>query len=340
LTENNQRSSVEPNWFSYPPIDEEILSLIRSRDEFVVIGHVNPDGDCLSSQFATAELLSTLGKRAELVNAGPFERSEISHLRSDFLRHVDEELYRRDPLVIVVDCSSVDRIGYLADEIKGLTTVIFDHHSSGEQFGDYRYIVPRSVSTTLIIMQLFKALGVEITQEVAEHLFFGFATDSGFFRFLNAWRGETLRLVSELVDKGVSPNEMADRMSGGKSEGFVKYLGKLIDRSESLMDGRLMISCAYLKDQHTFTTNDKPSDALYGMLLSIKGVEMVLFFKELEDGKTEVGFRSAHSSPINVGEVAETFGGGGHRKASGATVALPIEEARSHVIAGVQSLFS
>ncbi len=337
---NNPRSFVERDMFSYPPFDEQILDLLRSRDEFIVLGHVSPDGDCLSSQMAAGSLLLKMGKTVHLANAGPFDRSEISHLRADFLSHIDKELYDRDPIVVVVDCSSPERLGHLAQEIEGLTTIVLDHHSSGEQFGTHRYIVPRSVSTTLIIMQLYKALEVEISQEIAEHLFFGFATDSGFFRFINAYRGETLRLAAELVDLGVSPNTMADRMTGGKSLGYVKYLGKLIARSESLYDGRLMFSSSCLKDRDTYITSDKPSDSLYAMLLSVKNVEVVLFFKELEGGATEVGFRSSHQSSVDVGALAERFGGGGHKKAAGATINEKIEIVRQKLIDAVGELLN
>jgi len=340
LTEKNQKSSVVPDPFSYPDIDEAILSLLREREEFIVVGHVSPDGDCLSSQFAMAALLEEMGKTVHLANAGPFDRSEIAHLRSDFLTHISEALRARNPVVVVVDCSSADRLGHLASEIEGLTTVVFDHHASGEKFGDLRYIVPRSISTTMIIMHLYKTLDQPITQEIAEHLFFGFATDSGFFRFLGPYRGETLRMAAELVDLGVSPNAMLDRMSGGKSEGYIKYLGKLIDRAESYYDGKLMISSSYLKDGRTFSTSDKPSDALYGLLLSIAGVEMVIYFKEMGPNVTEIGFRAAHESAINVGALAESFGGGGHRKASGVTLECSISEAKATLIEAAGKLLT
>ncbi len=325
-------------FFTYPPIDEDILHVLRSREEFIVIGHVSPDGDCLSSQLAVKALLLKMGKRVHLANAGPFDRSEIAHLRADFLNHIDEELYKRNPTVIVVDCSARERLGHLGNEIEGLTTVIFDHHSSGEQFGTYRYIEPRSVSTTLIIMHLFKALSIEISKEIAEHLFFGFATDTGFFRFINAYRGETLRMAAELVDLGVSPNMMNNRMTGGKNLSYVKYLGKLIDRSDSHFEGKLMSSTSYLVDSETYITNDKPSDALYSMLLSIKGVEVVLFFKQLSEETTEVGFRASHLSHIDVGALAESFGGGGHKKAAGATVQQPLAIVRENLLKAVENL--
>ena len=325
-------------FFTYPPIDEEILDVLRNRDEFVIVGHVSPDGDCISSQMAMKALLLKMGKRVHLANAGPFDRSEITHLRADFLPHIDEELHKRNPVVIVVDCSTLDRIGHLSNEIDGLLTVIFDHHSSGEPFGTHRYIVPRSVSTTMIIMHLFKTLEIEITSETAEHLFFGFATDTGFFRFINAYRGETLRMAAELVDLGVSPNMIHTKMTGGKNLSYVKYLGKLIDRSESHFEGKVMASSSYLVDSETYITSDKPSDALYSMLLSVQGVEVVLFFKQLSEEVTEVGFRASHQSHIDVGSLAERFGGGGHKKAAGATVQQPIDIVRENLLKAVETL--
>ena len=324
--------------FTYPPIDDEILNVLKNREEFVIIGHVSPDGDCISSQMAMKALLLKMGKIVHLANAGPFERSEITHLRADFLNHIDEEMHKRNPVVVVVDCSARERLGHLANEIEGLTTVIFDHHSSGEQFGTYRYIVPRSVSTTLIIMQLFKALDIEITEEIAEHLFFGFATDTGFFRFINAFRGETLRMAADLVDLGVSPNMINTKMTGGKNLSYVKYLGKLIDRSESHFGGKLMTSTSILTDNEQYVTSDKPSDALYSILLAIKDVEVVLFFKQLSADATEVGFRASHQSHIDVGALAESFGGGGHKKAAGATVQQPIEVVRKSLLKAVENL--
>jgi phosphoesterase RecJ-like protein len=324
--------------FTYPPIGNEIINLITYSKEFVVVGHVSPDGDCLSSEIAMTELLRKLGKTVHMANAGPFDRSEISSLRADFLPHIDAELASRKPVIVVVDCSSSDRLGAIANEIEGLVTVIFDHHSSGEQFGDFKYIIPNSVSTTMIIMQLYKALGVEISKEIAEHLFFGFATDTGFFRFINANRGETLRMVADLVDLGVSPNMMNDKMTGGKSMGYVKYLGKLIDRSESHFEGKLMISSSYLCDSKEYITTDKPSDALYSMLLSIKEVQVVLFFKEVSENVTEVGFRASHPSKVDVGALAEHFGGGGHKKAAGATIEENIATVKDKLLKAVEKL--
>lgn len=99
-----------------------------------------------------------------------------------------------------------------------------------------------------------------------------------------------------------------------------------------------MASTSYLEDSETYITNDKPSDALYSMLLSIQGVEVVVFFKQLTEEVTEVGFRASHQSHIDVGALAESFGGGGHKKAAGVTVQQPIATVRENLLQAIGNL--
>jgi len=142
-------------------------------------------------------------------------------------------------------------------------------------------------------------------------------------------------MSAELVDLGVSPNEIQAEIAGGKRYPFIRYLGTLIDRSEQFLDGRIICTYAYLKDTGTFG-DDKPSDLFYSQMLSVKGAEAVLLFKEKEDGKTEVGLRSSHSSLIDVGLLAAEFGGGGHKHASGMTVPLDIPAIQTKLLKKIE----
>jgi phosphoesterase RecJ-like protein len=323
--------------FVYPPVPEHILDEIRSCTVAVVIGHIGPDGDCIHSQIAMQKMLQSLGVEAHLVNAGPFNRKEISQYEPLFASHVDKQLKERNPLVVMVDCSTLDRIGYLSSEIEGLTILTVDHHSSGTPFGDFAYIVPKSYSTTLCIMQLYKAFEVEITEEIANHLFFGFATDTGFFKFIGPYRGETFNLVGELINKGVSPNEIYLQMDGGKTLSSRKFLAKLLERSESHLQGRLMIVIETEQDIAEFGDAERPSDELYANLLGVEGVQAVLYFKIDSPDVWEVGFRSSHFSSLDVGKISSEFGGGGHRKAAGATISSPLQPLKSTLIKTIAS---
>jgi len=324
--------------FTYPEVSPEIIETIRSCSTAVVIGHIGPDGDCIHSQIAMQKLLQKLGVVAHLVNAGPFSRKEIEQYEPLFAPHIDPQLHAKNPLVVMVDCSTLDRIGYLADEIEGLTVLTIDHHASGSKFGDLTYIVPKSFSTTLCIMQFYKALNVELTYEIADHIFFGLATDTGFLKFIGPYRGETFHLMGELVEMGVSPNDIYNRMEGGNTFSSQQFLGKLLLRAEPLLDGRLMLVVEEPSDIEDFSLADRPSDTLYSHLLGVENVEVVLYFKIVDTDLWEIGFRASHSSSVDVGAMSATLGGGGHRKAAGATVAGKKEELKHTLIEAVKKI--
>lgn len=318
--------------FTYPEVSPAIIDEIKSCSVAVVVGHVAPDGDCIHSQIAAQKLLQRLGVEVHLVNAGPFARKEIKQYEPLFAPHIDKQLYDRNPLVIMVDCSTLDRIGYLGDEVEGLTLLTIDHHASGAKFGDLSYIVPKSFSTTLCIMQLYKALDVEMTYEIADHIFFGLATDTGFLKFIGPYRGETFHLMGELVELGVSPNDIFNRMEGGNSFASQQFLGRLLQRATPLLDGRLMLVVEEPEDMELFSSADRPSDGLYAHLLGVDDVEVVLYFKISGKDLWEIGFRASHSSVVDVGKISATLGGGGHRKAAGATVPGTLEELKAKLI--------
>lgn len=325
--------------FTYPEVSPAIIDEIKSCSVAVVVGHVGPDGDCIHSQIAMQKLLQRLGVEVHLVNAGPFARKEIKQYEPLFAPHVDKQLYDRNPLVIMVDCSTIDRIGYLGDEVKNLTILTIDHHASGSKFGDLSYIVPKSFSTTLCIMQLYKALDVEMTYEIADHIFFGLATDTGFLKFIGPYRGETFRLMGELVELGVSPNDIFNRMEGGNTFTSQQFLGRLLLRAQPLLDGRLMLVVEEKEDLELFSPADRPSDALYAHLLGVDDVEVVLYFKIIDNDKWEIGLRASHSSVIDVGKISATLGGGGHRKAAGATVSGSLKELQAKIISIIEASF-
>jgi phosphoesterase RecJ-like protein len=318
--------------FIYPEVEPEVLSVIHDSTVAIVVGHISPDGDCIHSQISMGKLLQSLSVEVHLVNAGPFSRKEISQYEPMFSSHIDQQLKDKNPLVVMVDCSTLDRIGYLGEEIEGLKTLVVDHHASGARFGDLSYIVPKSFSTTLCIMQLYKALDVKLTNEIAKHIFFGLATDTGFMKFIGPYRGETFNLISELVETGVSPNEIFNDMEGGHTLASRRYLGILLASTQALLDNKVMMCIEEPNQFDKYEPSDRPSDTLYAQLLGIEGAQVVLYFKHIKGDTWEVGFRASHTSLVDVGKIAATFGGGGHRKAAGATVTIPFDTLKEKLL--------
>ncbi|MCF6335486.1 MAG: DHH family phosphoesterase, partial [Spirochaetales bacterium] len=186
-------------------VPDEIHEVLEKRNFFLIIGHQNPDGDCLSSQKALGSFLTRMGKKVSLLSPGPFDRPEIESQKKYFIPHLPENIKKENPLVIVVDCSTIERIGYLAEEIKGLDVAVIDHHDSGASFGSIKYIRPKAPSVTFLIHRIIESFNEKPTKEEAELLLFGIATDTGFFRHLEAYSDEFFHSVAKLTAAGASP---------------------------------------------------------------------------------------------------------------------------------------
>ena len=290
---------------------------LEEKDSFVLIGHTNPDGDCLSSQRALGSFLERKGNKVCLLSPGPFNRSEIENQEKYFLSHLPEKLNNNNTLVIVLDCSTIDRIGYLADEIKGMEVAVIDHHDSGMSFGDIQFIRPEAPSVTFLVHKIIESFDMKPNKEEAELLLFGIATDTGFFRHLESGSQEIFQSVAGLTECGASPKDAHSLMYGGRSLLSKQLTGKLLSRTRSELEGKLIISFETEMDLKKYSKNNRDSDAFYQQIQGIKGVEAIALVRFESNSEISVGLRSRHYA--DVGAIAKSFGGGGHKKAAGFT---------------------
>ena len=325
------------NKYTFPQYSQEVIDLIKSNKNAIVIGHKKPDGDCFSSQLALKSLLEQIGYDSViLANDGPFERAESKAVEHLFAREITDEMLTTNPLIFLVDCGEWSRIGSLAQKVQSLTTVVIDHHKTSLSVGwKYSYIFTESISTTLLIQKLYEQLNIEITKDVAQHLFFGFATDSGFFKFISQENGNAIKMAGELVDKGADPRLTFAMMSGGRSFEYIQNLAKLIERTTFLCNNQVATSIFYLSDG-----TQCPSDSYYGQLLSVEHTKAIILFKEVENNKVELGLRANYDCDFDMSEFASYFGGGGHVKASGATIEGSLDEVIEKVTTRLESVFT
>ena len=313
----------------FPQADSRLLSAIRDCSSALVIAHRNPDGDAVASCLAMRSVLAAMGKEAVLLNEGTFARTDIKKYEKEFLKEAPKKALEESPLVIVLDCSTPDRPGEPFKALAGLKTVCIDHHSAGEPFTEegLSYIVPASPSTTMLVDEVRRELGVPLTKEMAYYLYIGFATDTGFYHFLGEKNAaECLRRVADFTEAGVSPYDVYDEMHDGRSLCEIKDAASIIQSAESLISGQLII-CV----QPRAMGDERLSDGVYASLLEAENVKAVVFLKEKEDS-VEIGLRSKHHSGIDVGAIASGFGGGGHMHAAGATVRTSTYEAKQIIL--------
>lgn len=311
---------------------DPLIEFVDAHTTFVVIGHEEPDGDCLYSQLALASLIEARGKQACLVSPGPFLRPEISRLEGKFATSVSE-CPRRPEAALIVDCSTPNRIGRIADEIVDLPVAVIDHHAAGEEFGDVRCIDSTAPSVTFLIHRLMLHLDVTPSPTQADWLLFGLCTDTGYFRHLGGGTHMVFDTVARLVEAGASPKETYYRMFGNRSFTSRVLLGRLLSRTELHCDGRVLVSWETLEDLKEFGSEHRDSDTLYRELQAVSGCEVVLFVRAEGPGSCSVGLRSLER--VDVGSIARAMGGGGHKNASGYNAEGSVETVRARALAEV-----
>ena len=297
------------------PVPDEIFQFIDAYDRFIICGHREPDGDCLGSQLALSSFLEKMQKESFCVNPGPFNRPETEILEHLFADSIPDGFPREGTAVIITDCSTIERTGPFQELLAPYPTAVIDHHSSGEDFGAARFIVPTAASTTVLIYRLFREKGLSPEKQTADYMLFGITTDTGFFRHVGPENPEVFSVTADLVQAGASPNEMHRRIFGSRTLKSRQLLGTLLHRTEAYYGGKLLSTYQTLKDIGNYGKYNKDSDTLYMLLQGIKGVEVVLLVREENEQECSVGLRS--NADVDVGSIAQNNGGGGHRKAAG-----------------------
>lgn len=311
-------------------IPQAIIDCIDTNNNFIIMSHKQPDADTLCSALALESFLSRKGKKTSLYSAGPFSRTETLHLQSKFRTESLLPKDKKDAIVIIVDCSSPDRVGFFENEIKDLPVMIIDHHVKDSDYGDYLWVVPSYPATTLMIQDLIINYKQTPTPYEAENLFLGFCTDTGFFKHLDRGSEKYIEKAASLVKYGASPKDTFTIMNGGKTLSSRQLLGRILERSKSYYDGKIIISWEDLKDREELKAEDRDSDTLYQALLSIVGVEAIAVIRQESVNKCTVGLRSVRD--VNVSKLAETFGGGGHKRASGFATEGKLHDVKEAVI--------
>lgn len=309
---------------------QQFKDFVQSHSSFIVVGHKEPDGDCIASSLAVAAILKRLGKPYQLISAGPFKRPEIKTYESLFAKQATLIQTDKSIALIIVDCGEFKRIGEifptdaLITDVSKIPTFFIDHHKTSTPESDNYIIEPTSPATSYLVQQLYEKLIGPLDKQTAEVLFFGLSTDTGYFRFLEENSSDIFIAASRLVDAGVSPRTTYDNMTSGKPFSTRKLLGIMLERATQYFDGKLVITYETMDDTRRYGQEGRDSDSLYQLLLSCADIEAVVFIRQETEQSCTMGLRSRDQ--LDVSTIATIFGGGGHKNAAGCSTSGTIEE--------------
>jgi phosphoesterase RecJ-like protein len=319
------------------PVDwAPFVDLVRRHQTFLLTTHVRPDGDGLGSMLALANTLEALGKSVSMTVAS------VLPPRYDFLdptRRIRRlsapgEEYRDADAVIVLDTGTWNQLGEFGDLLRRLpdARAVIDHHLTQDDLGAARFVDTSAEATGRLVHEAILALDAPLSAESAHCLFVALAMDTGWFRHNNTTPA-TFTLAAGLVEAGARPTSAYEMLFEQNTPGRLRLTGLVLGRLQVSQDGKICHTEVRKDDYAATGATPQDSEDLINYTRSVAGVEVGLFFLEQPRGGIKVSFRSRQK--VDVAKLAERFGGGGHRLASGAILDTTLEEARTRVLTAV-----
>ena len=303
----------------------EVLKHIERRERFLLTSHARPDGDAVGSVLACAEILRAMGKQAQVVLADGVPRIYRPLPFSDTV--VEKTRINGDyEAAIVLECDSIERTRL--EGLQGKFLISIDHHFSGRAFAHVNWIDPCACATGELVYRLARQAGIAISPAVATCLYTAVMTDTGSFMFQGT-NEHTFALARDLVLAGADPAACARNIYFSHPTSKMRLLGAALSNLER--EGTLAWISVSREQMKGVGAIDEDCEGLVNYALAIHGVEVAAFFRQLSDGRCRASLRS--KGQLNVAAVAERFGGGGHRCASGCSLDGPLPVAMARVLA-------
>jgi phosphoesterase RecJ-like protein len=234
-------------------------------------------------------------------------------------------------VLIVLDTGTWNQLGALGAAIRSspAAKVVIDHHQTQDDLGACRFVDTTAEATGRLVFEAIAALGENLSAKAANELFVALAMDTGWFRHSNT-TPRTFQLASELVRAGAHPDVLYDRLFEENTLGRMKLMGLVLERLQVVAGGKVAYSEIRRTDYAATGAVPQETEDMVNFTRSLAGVEVGLFFLEQPVGGVKISFRAR--ARVDVARIAERFGGGGHRLASGAVIQAPLEKARQRVL--------
>ena len=313
-----------------------VVDALRAGSSFLVTAHANPDGDAIGSTLAMGAFLRALGKDA------------VHCISPDPVPHVYQWLPGAASMLdathappafdtlVIVDVAQRARLGKVGDMIlPHVTAIVVDHHLEASPFGDMGFIDPTYAACGEIIVELFETARLPLSREAAECAYVAQTTDTGGFRYANT-NARSHRIAARLLEYGIDVMDISSRVFDTMRAAKFHLLRRVLDRMHFDAGGLIAHSYVTTRDLTELNAKTQDIDGLINFIRNIEGVIVGTLFYEVDATTSKVSLRSRQG--FNSALALQTFGGGGHQGAAGALIHLPLDEAKSAVLAHVRTL--
>ena len=310
--------------------------LFSSLNRFLLVTHVNPDGDALGSVLALRAGLTSLGKKVGIYWGG------IAADVFQFLPGISEKLETPGcetdyDLTVLIDCHEWERVDpdwFCSKQIS--KQAVIDHHVATNGLPEYSLLDTTASAAGELIYRLLQHMEVDISPDIATSLFVAISTDTGSFSYANT-TPESIEIASELVKAGAQPWQIFRRLNLNHTPGRMELLSRALGDLEYFFDGRVCIMTVTQEMMKETGTDSTDTDGFVEYPRSVVGVELAVFFREIDVAKVKVSLRSLGN--FNAAALAGEFDGGGHVQAAGFTFPGPIDRTKTAILNKIPMFF-
>ena len=308
----------------------KLETMIDQAGKIVILGHVNPDGDCVGSCLAVYNYIKEWDSSKTVTVRLERLPSKFSYLSGfDAIEtEAGEETY---DLCICLDSSDEERLGdFKSCFDRSAKTICIDHHITNRGYAKENVIDGHASSACEVVYgQLDES---RISKRIAECIYTGIIHDTGVFKYSNTSR-KTMEIAGRMMEKGIDFGTIIDGSFYKKTYMQSQILGRALLESITFLDGRCIFSVVRKKDMDFYGVEKSDLDGIVDQLRVIDGIECAIFLYETGIHQFKVSLRS--NSIVDVSRIAAYFGGGGHVRAAGCTMSGSVHDVVNNLSAHI-----
>lgn len=314
------------------PTRQNIIDTLLNSRNVLITAHKSPDGDSLGSQLGLAGLLDHMNIPYTIANEGDIPEKYLFLPGIDSIRNIEKmpETAGSFDTVVIIECSSLDRIGEVQRLIDNDARVInIDHHQDNQSFGHINWQDNQASAAGEMIYDLMRHGSFPISKAMATNLYTAILTDTGRFHY-SSTTPNSLRVSAHLIELGADPVEITEKVYYNLRPQLIHLTGMALANIQYRLEGRLCLLTVDRKMMEAAGAGRGDTEGLVNYAMYSNGVEVGVLFTEVDDRATKVSFRSQNA--IDVADMAAHFGGGGHINASGCFLEMPLDQARETIM--------
>ncbi len=309
---------------------KECVALLKEFDNYLILSHRNPDGDTLGSAFALKRALDQLGKKS-MVRCNDDIHPKFSYLWDG----VDNSDIKFDK-IIAVDVADKKLLGEDFETKYGDNVFLnIDHHMSNREYAKNLLLEDRAAAA-VVIYEVIRQLGVEITPEIASCVYTGLATDTGCFMYSNT-TPTVHRIAAEVMAKGADYPLINRLMFETKTLAYLQLEQMAVASIESHFDGKCAIMCVTRRMFEESGASSSECDGIAAIPRKIEGVKVAVTIRERHNGSFKVSLRTVE--PYDAAKICAKFGGGGHSTAAGCDFDCSLDQVKKQLLEVIKEEF-